>query len=203
MRTSADGRENSRRRLQETRGGGHFQRKVSYHFSELLEGTSFRPWHWGADQDNKQAESPGWGCQMGAWGHKRQFSSSTLGWRTKATRRRKITPFSAKQGDRYNLQTQNTPKDCQKQLWSPRSPKGWSAAEVTCGDLRTKTDSREPSLTEQRAASASKNTFPEGTGESDEETGASKTQKTSTRKTKASQKGSRVENAAPGSRPHG
>lgn len=53
-------------------------------------------------------------------------------------------------------------------------------------------------MTEQRAESASKNTLPEGTGESDEEMGASKTQKTSTRKTKASQKGSRVEKAAPG-----
>lgn len=45
MRTSTDGRVNLRRRLQETRGGGHFQRKVSYNFSKLLEGISFRPWH--------------------------------------------------------------------------------------------------------------------------------------------------------------
>lgn len=47
---------------------------------------------------------------------RQQFSSSTLGEHTKATRRRKITPFSAKQGDRYNLQAQNTHKGCQKQL---------------------------------------------------------------------------------------
>lgn len=64
--------------------------------------------------------------------------------------------------------------------------------------LRRPEDRREPSLPEQRAESASKNTLPEGTGESDEEMGASKTQKTRTRKTKASQNGSRVEKAAPG-----
>lgn len=36
-----------------------------------------------------------------------QFSSSTLRWHTK------------QQEDRYNLETQNTPQDCQKQLGLP------------------------------------------------------------------------------------
>lgn len=101
-----------------------FKAKISYNFPELLADPRCRLRHWMNHYNGKWAEVQDWGSQIWTYGTRWQFSYSTLGWHTKATRRRKTTPFSAKQGDRYNLQTQNTHKDCQKQLWLPSKPKG-------------------------------------------------------------------------------
>ena len=159
-----------------------FKEKVSYNFLQLLEGHQFQT-EWITGMINKHRSMTG-ALRYERADTRRQFTPSPRGLHTKGTKRRKITPFSAKQGDRYNLQAENTLRSAKSNRECPRCCKGWRVIEVSWGS-EEQDRQQEARLDGSRAQKMPAKTHsPEWTQDSDEKLGASQTQETSRRKNK-------------------
>lgn len=100
------------------------------------------------------------------------------------TMRRKITPFSAKQGDRYNVQIQNICKDCQTQPHLPSKPEEGECNRSHLGEVSSKADSWKHSLMGMECRKCQQKYTPRRNSGSRKEMWTGKPQKTSRKENK-------------------